>query len=83
MDVHIIGQPRIGADWALVIPVTCGCGTPFMIYGQVQATRACPRCGRIHRLMAMPTFDAATGSVRWPIGVLSGPTKEETRGKDE
>lgn len=73
MSVPIIGNPKIGDDWMIVLPITCSCGQPFLLSGQVNATRGCPKCGKLHRLMRMPQEHPTTGQILWPIGTANPP----------
>ena len=68
MAIPIIGQPKIGQDWFIVIPLECTCGAHMLIAGQVGAVRPCPNheCGLMYRIMKLP--EHAGGEINWFIG---------------
>jgi len=74
MAIPIIGQPSVGEDWFIVIPLKCSCGAHMNIAGQIGVVRGCPNpeCRYIYRVMKMPD-QTPDGQINWFIGTAMRP----------
>lgn len=80
-DVPIIGAPKVGEDWFIVLPISCGnCKTHFLLAGQVGVQRACPTCGWEYKLAGLPQAadPLNVNKVAWPIGTRPAQKKVTT-----
>lgn len=69
MSIPIIGQPKISEDWFVTVPITCTCGSHFLLIGQEGAVRPCPGCMKLYKLVKLP-YTTPDGQVVWPIGTM-------------